>query len=316
MFSGLKQRLNSFIGRVEESAEHEVKISAKSRLKSMVSPTVRLSEGDLEEALWELNLDLMQSDVAADTSEYLVESIKANILGKDIEKNRVSGIVKETLKDALTEILDKRGFNLVEEIRKSEKPYVIAFFGVNGTGKTTTIAKLARIMIDNGFSVALAAADTFRAGAIEQLNVHGERLGVKTISHQKGGDSAAVVYDAIEHAKARGVDVVLADTAGRMQTNRNLMDELSKVCRVNKPNLKVFVGDSLTGNDAVEQAKAFNEAVGIDASILTKMDADSRGGAAISIAHETGKPIIYVGVGQDYKDLNEFEPDWFIKQLL
>jgi len=186
---------------------------------------------------------------------------------------------------------------------------VIVFFGVNGTGKTTTIAKLAYYLMQNGLKVVLASGDTFRAGAIEQLEKHADALGIKVISHQKGADSAAVVYDAVEHARAKNIDVVLADSAGRMQTNVNLMDEMRKIVRVIQPDLKLFVGDALTGNDAVEQARRFNEAVGVDGIILSKLDADAKGGSAISIAYEIKKPILFVGVGQEYTDLKEFDPN-------
>lgn len=317
MFSSLKERINSFIGKVdEEASRHEVKVSAKSRLKSIASSRVKLRASDIEDVLWDLNMDLLQSDVGVETAQYLTDNLRDYLVEREVEKGRVGSAVREAFRNTLNEILDDKGFSLLREIKSSDGPYVIVFLGVNGTGKTTTMAKMARLLMDAGVSVVFAAGDTFRAGAIEQLKTHGQRLGVKTIAHQKGGDSAAVIYDALEHAKAGNVDVVLADTAGRMQTNRNLMDELQKVVRVNKPDLKIFVGDSLTGNDALEQARAFNDMVGIDAGILTKMDADTRGGSALSIAYETGKPIIYVGVGQDYRDLREFKPNWYIDQLL
>jgi fused signal recognition particle receptor len=170
--------------------------------------------------------------------------------------------------------------------------------------------------MNNGVSVVLAAGDTFRAGAIEQLELHGSRLGVKVIKHQKGADAAATIFDAVDHAKARNIDVVLADSAGRMQTNANLMSEMNKIIRVNKPDLKIFVGDSLTGNDAVEQARTFNDSIGIDGVILTKMDADAKGGCAISIAYEIKKPIMFVGVGQEYEDLMEFDNRWFVGEIV
>lgn len=315
MFKGLKDRLNNFVGRVEESSRHEVKVSASSKIKSIASGKIRLSSSDLEDVLWDLHMDLIQSDVAVETAQHLCDRLRDELVDREIEKDRVGGAVRDAFRGVITEMLDAGGFDVFEAARKSEGPYVIVFLGVNGAGKTTTMAKLARLMMDDGLSVVFAAGDTFRAGAIEQLKTHGEKLGVKVIAHQKGGDSAAVIYDAVEHAGHQGVDVVLADTAGRMQTNKNLMDELSKVVRVNEPDLKVFVGDSLTGNDSVEQARAFNEMVGVDASILTKMDADTRGGSALSIVHETGKPVIFVGVGQDYRDLKPFDRQWYISQL-
>ncbi|MCK4400465.1 signal recognition particle-docking protein FtsY, partial [Candidatus Bathyarchaeota archaeon] len=195
-------------------------------------------------------------------------------------------------------------------------PFVVMFVGINGTGKTTTIAKMSRLLMDEGFTVVLASADTYRAGAIEQLEEHGRRLGVRVIRHRYGSDAAAVGFDAVEHAKAQGVDVVLIDTAGRMQTNRNLMDELQKMKRVVQPDLTIMILDSLIGNDATEQAMTFNEQVGFDAAVLTKVDADARGGSSLSVSYLTGKPVIYVGVGQEYKDLQPFDVEWFAERLL
>lgn len=189
------------------------------------------------------------------------------------------------------------------------------FVGINGGGKTTAIAKLAYRMQKHGLSCVLAAGDTFRAGAIEQLTLHSEKLGCKIIKHQEGSDPAAVAYDAIEHAKARKKDIVLIDTAGRMQTNTNLMDEMKKIRRVAKPDIVVFVGDALAGSDAVEQAKRFDAAVGIDAVILTKIDADAKGGAALSIAKTIGKPIAYVSIGQEYDEFRKFDPDWMVERI-
>ncbi|MEA1925604.1 MAG: signal recognition particle-docking protein FtsY [Candidatus Altiarchaeota archaeon] len=321
MFQSLKNKLDSFIGKTETKAavegENEVKLSKSTRIKGLMSSRVRLTEKDVESILWDLNIGLIQSDVAVETAEHITESLKKKILEGDVEKNNLGNYVRDSIKEVLAEALTpEKEVNLLDDIQKSEKPYKIMFLGVNGTGKTTTIAKVAHYLVENNLSVVLAAGDTFRAGAIEQIEKHASNLGLKVIKHQKGADAAAVFYDAVEHARAKKTDVVLADTAGRMQTNINLMNELKKICRVNNPDLKVFVGDSLTGNDAVDQARRFYNAVGIDAVILTKMDADAKGGSAISIIHEIEKPVIFVGVGQGYDDLMEFDKDWFISQLL
>jgi fused signal recognition particle receptor len=198
---------------------------------------------------------------------------------------------------------------------KPEKPYVIVFFGINGSGKTTSIAKFAKLLMDQGKSVVLAAADTFRAASIEQLQHHGEKLGAKVIKHDYGSDPAAVAFDAVKHAKSQNTDVVLIDTAGRMHSNKNLVDEMKKIVRVSDPDLKIFVGESITGNDCVEQAKTFNEAVGIDGIILSKVDIDEKGGAAVSVGYVTKKPIVYIGVGQEYKDLKEFDSKVVVENL-
>jgi fused signal recognition particle receptor len=167
----------------------------------------------------------------------------------------------------------------------------------------------------SGHSVIAAAGDTFRAGAIEQLETHCQRLNIRCISSQRGGDSAAIARDAVESAKAKGIDVVLVDTAGRMQNKVNLMNELEKVRKVANPHLTLFVGDALAGNDAVDQAKAFQQILKFDGAILTKMDTDAKGGAGLSIAFATGRPIVMVGVGQEYDDLQQFEPNWLLDEM-
>ncbi|MEM3550999.1 MAG: signal recognition particle-docking protein FtsY, partial [Candidatus Bathyarchaeia archaeon] len=207
-------------------------------------------------------------------------------------------------------------FKALEEKRLKKEPFIIVFVGINGTGKTTTIAKIARLIMERGYTVVLACSDTYRTGSIEQLETHAKRVGVRMIKHKYGADPAAVAYDAINHAKAHGINVVLIDTAGRMQTNRNLMNELAKIKRVVNPDLTILTIDSLTGNDAVMQAEEFNKTVGIDATILTKVDADIKGGSALSVTYITKKPIIFVGTGQKYKDIEEFKPEKFVEMIL
>ncbi|RLI93739.1 MAG: signal recognition particle-docking protein FtsY [Candidatus Altiarchaeales archaeon] len=316
MFQSLREKLSSFIGNTGK----EIKLTKSTRIKGFILSKIKLSESDLEDLLWKLHIDLIQSDVAVETADFIIENIKRKLLDSEVEKDKIDEYIKNSIRDVLFDVLTpERDVNLLEDIKsieRSERPYKIVFLGINGSGKTTTIAKIAYYLIKNNLSVVMAAGDTFRAGAIEQIEKHAKNLGVRVIKHQKGADAAAVIYDAIEHAKAKNIDVVLADTAGRMQTNVNLMDELKKICRVNKPNLKIFVGDSLTGNDAVDQAKRFNDAVGIDAVILTKMDSDAKGGSTLSITNEIKKPVIFIGIGQGYEDLMEFDKEWFINQLL
>ncbi|MDD5110972.1 MAG: signal recognition particle-docking protein FtsY [Candidatus Altiarchaeota archaeon] len=318
MFEILRKKIASFMGTVEDSArKHEVELSVATKVRGMLSGAIRLSDSDLEDVLWNLQLELMQNDVASETVEYLTGRLKERLVGMDIEHGKVNEFVSKAVREVLLETLSTGSeFNLIEFIRRKEKPVKIVFFGVNGTGKTTTIAKVAAYLLKNGISPVIAAGDTFRAGAIEQAEKHAGMVGVRVVKQQKGSDSAAVIFDAIEHAKARGIDVVLADTAGRMQTNVNLMDEMKKIIRVAKPDLKIFVGDALTGNDAVEQARSFNDNAGIDAVILTKMDADAKGGSALSITHETKKPIILIGTGQGYGDLKEFDRNWFVDSII
>jgi fused signal recognition particle receptor len=245
-----------------------------------------------------------------------VESVKKQLTGttKRIGSN-TGEIVEEALKKAILDVVSANTFDFDEYVRDREKPVHIVFVGINGTGKTTSIAKMTHRLLKSDYSVVLAAGDTFRAGAIDQLGIHADRLGVKMIKHQPGADPAAVIYDAVQYAKAHKIDFVLSDTAGRMHTNLNLMSQMEKICRVSTPDLIIFVDEAVAGNDAVERAAQFNEAVPIDGSILTKIDADAKGGAAISIAYITGKPILFFGIGQGYEDLKKFDPEWFIDQL-
>ncbi|BDZ69435.1 hypothetical protein GCM10025860_28830 [Methanobacterium ferruginis] len=255
-----------------------------------------------------------------EVADQIVQSVKEDLVGRKIKRRSdIADYTKEALKNAISEILVVEGPNLeklVQKAKKTGEPLKIMFVGVNGTGKTTTISKIADYYVKEGYAPVIAASDTFRAGAIEQISHHAENVGVKIIRHQKGADPAAVAYDAVEHARARNKELVLIDTAGRMQTNVNLMDEMKKIQRVVKPDLAIFVGDALTGNDAVEQARKFNDAVGVDGIILTKADADAKGGAALSIGHVINKPILFLGVGQGYGDIMEFHPDWMVEQVL
>jgi fused signal recognition particle receptor len=288
-------------------------------IKKVLKKEVVITEDDIEDVLEELELELLEADVAYVVAEKIIESLKDQLVGMKISPDDdPEEITINALKNAIKEILSQEHIDVEEIIKEKKKkgePSVFVFVGINGTGKTTSIAKLAYKLKNKGYSVVLAAGDTFRAGAIEQLEEHAKNVGVKVIKHQKGADSAAVIYDAIQHAKARGINVVLADTAGRQATNINLMDEMKKVVRVTKPDLVIFVGDALAGNDAIYQAEEFNNAVNIDGVILTKVDADAKGGAALSIAYAIGKPILYLGVGQRYEDLIEFDVDWMVNKL-
>lgn len=279
-----------------------------------------ISEKDIDDIIFELEMSLLESDVALEVAEKIINSVKEDLVGKKIKRRSdVAEFTREALRKAVYEILGVETLDLkemAENAGKTGEPLKIMFVGINGTGKTTTIAKIATFFINEGYTPVIAASDTFRAGAIEQIGHHAENIGVKLIKHKKGADPAAVAYDAVEHAKAKGKEVVLIDTAGRMQTNVNLMDEMKKIKRVVKPDIIVYVGDSLTGNDAVEQASKFNDAVTIDGIILTKADADAKGGAALSIGYVINKPILFLGVGQSYEDIMEFKPEWMVDQLV
>lgn len=295
----------------------------KAGLSGLVSKitTTELKAEKLRPILADFKLSLIENDVAFPVAERIGDAMEKRL--DSIEVKRLEDrkeIVKKNLHEILLEILNTGQkidlLKIAEEKRMKDEPLVVAFVGINGTGKTTSIAKIAKMLMKNGYTVVLACSDTYRAGSIEQLEEHAKRLKVRMIKHSYGADPAAVAFDAIKHANAHRVNVVLIDTAGRIQTDRNLMNELAKVKRVVNPDLTVLVVDALTGNDAVMQAEEFNNSVGVDATILTKVDADVKGGSALSVTYVTGKPIIFIGVGQNYEDLLPFKPEQFTQMIL
>jgi fused signal recognition particle receptor len=274
----------------------------------------------LDEILFELEEELLQSDMGHSAVIEVINTLKANLIGSRIDTRiGLESIVEKIVRKSLQNLLEAGYWDFDRTIHSfvtEDTPVSIMIVGVNGTGKTTTTAKIAHRLKQQGYSVVLAAADTFRAGAIDQLATHAERIGVRCIKSQRGGDSAAVSRDAIESAKAKGDDIVIIDTAGRMQNKTNLMEELRKVHRITQPHLVIFVADALAGNDAVTQAKEFQRILNFDGVTLCKLDTDAKGGAALSIAHATGRPIVLAGVGQGYDDLKDFDPEWFLDSIL
>ena len=317
--------------KVETPAEPPKKLSRKEQLKLEKQKksggeaskllnndflSKRIKEDPLDEILDELEIILLEADVAYPVAEEIKSGVRENLVGKKYDRSyTLEQVVELSVKDAVRDVLKINEFDFDEWLDGREKPTVIMFVGINGTGKTTAIAKLTNRIQKQDKTVVLAACDTFRAGAIEQLGIHADKLGCKIVKQDHGADPAAVAFDAIEHAKSKRKDVVFIDTAGRMQTNSNLIEEMKKIVRVAKPDLKIFVGDSLAGNDAIEQAKVFDNAIGIDAVILTKIDTDAKGGAALSIAHTIGKPIAFVCNGQEYDDIIKFNTDWMIDRM-
>jgi fused signal recognition particle receptor len=316
-----KQREQQIDKQIEESIENELQrvLETRKSIEAAVGtekkPTWTIDDSKLDELLWDLEMGLLEADVAYSVIDSIKKDVKQEIKRVPFDKGKAGELVETILKNAIGHVLKANNFDFNKFIEEKKKPVVLMFVGVNGTGKTLSIAKIAYQLHKNGTSCVMAAGDTFRAGAIEQLTIHADRLGVKIVKHGPGSDPAAVAFDAIEHAKAKHKDVVLLDTAGRMQTNSNLMDEMAKIKRVAKPDMIIFVGDALSGNDAVEQAKRFNEVVGIDGVILTKVDADAKGGSSLSIAYTIGKPLLFIGVGQEYKDQIPFDPEWMIKNI-
>ncbi len=281
----------------------------------------KLSSKELDELLFELHLSLVEADVAQEVTENLILGVKTGIANTKVERSGdIAAIVRDRLRATLEQIFQKAGsVDLLGRIREKKKigePFVILFLGINGSGKTTTIAKFAKMLKREGISVVSAAGDTHRPGAIEQLTEHADRLSMKVVSQRYGADPAAVGRDGLLYAKAHHMDVLLIDTAGRMQTNKNLMEEMGKIVRVVSPDMKIFIADSLTGNDAVSQAQLFSKYTGFDGLILTKADSDVKGGAALTIVATTGKPVLFLGVGQKYDDLAPFDAKSFIDSLL
>jgi fused signal recognition particle receptor len=278
-----------------------------------------LKEKDIDAVLFELEVALLESDVATEVIDSLKSDLKQKLIGITVEKEQIANIVKQNLRQHISNMFDAAGkvdiLSNIEKKKNTGEPYIISFMGINGTGKTTTVAKVAYLLRENKFSVVIAAADTYRAGAIEQITEHAKRLNLKIIAQNYGSDPAAVSRDAVLYAKSHKIDCILIDTAGRMQTSKNLMDQISKINKVVNPDFKIFVGDSLAGNDTINQAREFHQYTKFEGSILTKSDADARGGAAISIVKVTSTPILYLGVGQEYKDLKPFDKDSFLESL-
>lgn len=299
---------------IEKTGEEPGKKSFLGQIKEFIT-TKTISAEKFEGLFWDLELALLESNVSIEVVEKIKDDLKEELVEKPLPRD-VGKKIQDTLKETLTEIVSFDSMNLVQFLRqKNKKPFIITFFGINGSGKTTTIAKLTYYLQQHNLSTVLAAADTFRAAAIHQLEEHAQKLKVKMIKHDYGADAAAVAFDAVKYAEKNKMDVVMIDTAGRLHSNKNLMGELEKIIRVVKPDLKIFVGESITGNDCIEQARRFNELTELDGVILTKVDVDEKGGAPLSIAYTIKKPILFLGTGQKYSDLEEFDKEVILKRL-
>src|SRR3989344_7425383 len=310
----LKETLREL--RESKGRELEAKQRATSSLKSFLLGAVKIDEKDLEEFLSEFELSLLESDVDQETAQEIIKEIKKELIGRKLGRGEnLTEFLKKEIKTVLEKIMKNEEINLMKKI-EGKKPFIILMLGPNGAGKTTSIAKLTNMLQEKGKKVVLASADTFRAGAIEQIETHAKRLGTRVIRHDYKADPAAVAFDAVKAAMADKADVVLIDSAGRQETTKNLMEELKKIIRVAKPDLKIFVGEALSGNTLLEQATKFNEELGLDGFILTKIDTDAKGGTSISLLHKLKKPIIYVGTGQEYKDFQEFHSRFILDRII
>jgi fused signal recognition particle receptor len=275
----------------------------------------KIEEDDVKGLLKDFEMNLISSDVAVEVADKICNDLRNNLVGKFIKRGDIENIIKESFRNSILDILKVESFDLLEKV-KSKKPFLIVFLGFNGSGKTTSIARVGYLLKKQGLSCVFAAADSWRAAAIEQLEEHGKKLGIEVIKHKYGADPAAVIFDAVKHAQSKDVDVILADTAGRSHANLNLMDELKKIIKVNNPDLKILILDALTGNDIYDQCKLFNNAVGVDALIITKADVYEKGGATLSASFTIKKPILYLGVGQKYEDLEKFDSNKIVEKLL
>jgi len=304
-------------GAQEDKRELKASVGAGGKLKGMLFGGVEISEKDISELLDELELSLIESDVEQDAAIEIVKQIKASLIGKKVSAKSLDNYLNGEIKRILTEMMTTEQINVLEAAKtKKEKPYRILMLGPNGAGKTTSIAKLTNYFQKNKMSVILAAGDTFRAAAIDQLEEHAKRLGVRVVKQQYGADPAAVAFDTIRAAQAGKIDVVIIDSAGRQETNKNLMEELKKLERVAKPDLKIYVGEAYAGQGLLEQATEFNDMVGLDGFILTKIDTDAKGGTTISLLYKLKKPILFVGTGQGYDDLKEFTPEFILNRII
>ena len=295
----------------------ELKLGTFKQLKSILSKEVEIEEGDIKDLLDNFELEMLESDVDMAVASAIREDLAKKLLGARIKKEDLKEFIKSRIREILIKAVSNKDiFDITDVVKQKDKPAKVMFLGPNGAGKTTTIAKVANIMMKNNQKVILAAADTFRAAAIEQMEVHANRLGVKLIKREYGSDPTSVAYDAVNYSKAHNIDAVLIDTAGRQDTNINLVNELKKMDRVIKPDLKVYIGESIAGNATIEQLSVFHKEIGLNGVILTKLDCDPKGGVVLSINKATGIPIIYLGTGQKYEDLEAFEPERIVERIL
>ncbi len=318
--SGLNNNLNKNNIEANESEKTKVKISKSTKIKSVFSGKIKLSDSDIYNFLENIRMILLQSDVSFDTTEKLMELLDKELHEGKFNKKDLSDELINSVRNSIGDVIDKKSFNLFdyinEQLKLNNKPFKIMFLGFNGTGKTTTIAKIAYNLKNNGRGVVLSASDTFRAAAIEQLDYHAKKIGVPIIKGTYGADPASIAFDSIAYAKSHSIDVVLIDTSGRQETNKNLMGELEKISRISKPDLTIFVGESISGGDLSERIKEFSQHLKIDGVILTKLDCDVKGGSAISISMETGIPIYMFGTGEGYSDFINYDSSYILKSLI
>ncbi len=301
----------------------KIGLSINTKIKKVFLNSIKLNESDITQFLETLKISLLQSDISFSTTDQFLESLNIKLKESKFNSKEIDKQIIEYVKISLMEILNKNEKNHIdlwkfieEKIRIKEIPIKILFIGPNGTGKTTTIAKIANTLKQKHVTSVLSASDTFRAAAIEQTEYHANKVGIPVIKSKYGADPASVAFDAINYAKAHSINVVLIDSAGRQETNTNLINEMMKMVRITKPDLTIFVGESISGNIISEQINEFSKFIKINGIILTKLDCDAKGGNTISIAHDTDIPILFIGTGESYDALINFDPKSIVDFIL
>ncbi len=306
----------------EGKKEEPVKLSITTKIKAVFSSSITLKDGEIDGFLDGMKISLLQSDVSYDATEYFLEDLRQKLQSAKIDSKNIQHALIDQVRTALLDTLNKGrpGFQIYDlisqKIAQGGAPVKILFLGPNGTGKTTTMAKIAYALKKKGTGSVLSASDTFRAAAIEQTEHHAKSVGVPVIKSSYGADPASIAFDAIAYAKAHNIEVVLIDTAGRQETNRNLITEMQKMVRVSKPDITLFVGESTAGNQLTEQIKEFSKHIRIDGIILTKLDCDAKGGNAISMAYSIGIPLVLIGTGEAYEALVQYSPQLIVDMIL
>jgi fused signal recognition particle receptor len=307
---------------VERQEGPKIDLKLTTKIKKIFVNRITLSSAEIDGFAESLKEPMLRSDVSYGTTDEFIRDLKGQLAGMQISSGRIDEEVTNVVRGALMQILDssspKAGLAelVAQHIAGGASPVKILFLGPNGAGKTTTIAKLAYNFKVQGLSSVLSASDTFRAAAIEQLELHAKRIGVPIIKSKYGADPASVAFDAIAHAKSKGIQLVLIDSAGRQETNKSLISEIEKIVRVCKPDITIFIGESTAGNVISEQISEFGKHVRIDGIILTKLDCDAKGGSALSIAKVTGVPILFFGTGEGYDALMPYSSEFIVNAIL
>ena len=312
-----QDKLEKEIVKEENLEETKLEVKEKKSFFKKIHEKVtlkKITKDEFNNLFYDIEIALLESNVAQEVVEKLKEDLEKEIIDKPIKRSDISKIIYSSFRNSLENILDLKKINL-EKLIQTKKPFTILILGYNGVGKSLTISKLANYLKNKNLKVILAAGDTFRAAGSSQLVEYAKKIEVPVIKGKLGGDSCSVIFDTISSAKSKNFDVVIADTAGRIHNDKDLLNELKKIVRINKPDLNVLVIDAMTGSDVVQQVEEFNKAVNVDALIITKVDTYEKGGALLSAAYILKKPILFLGIGQNSTDIKEFNKEEIIKSL-